>query len=132
MSREQARHLRRNSTDAERVLWRALSRQQLGVKFRRQEPLGRFIGDFVCFFPRLVVEVDGGQHADSEHDAERTAELESHGFRVLRFWNNDVLQNRDGVLTHIAEVLCELGADVSGLTDPPHPDPLPQGERGDC
>jgi putative oxygen-independent coproporphyrinogen III oxidase len=129
MSREQAHHLRRHATDAERVLWRALSRRQLGVKFRRQEPLGRFVGDFVCFIPRLVVEVDGGQHADSKHDAARTAELESHGFRVLRFWNNDVLQNREGVLTRIVEVLGELGANVSRLTDPPHPDSLPRGER---
>jgi len=129
MSREQARHLRRNSTDAERILWRALSQRLLGVKFRRQEPLGGFVGDFVCFFPRLVVEVDGGQHADSEHDAARTAELERHGFRVLRFRNNDVLKNREGVLTRIVEVLGELGADVSGLTDPPHPNPLPRGKR---
>ncbi len=127
MAREQARHLHRNQTDAERLLWRALSNRQLGAKFRRQEPLGRFVGDFVCHEAKLVIELDGGQHADSEADVARTRELELHGFRVLRFWNNDVLGNRDGVVARIVEA---LDAGPTGLTDPPHPDPLPQGESG--
>lgn len=88
-------------TDAERVLWRELrSRQISGYKFRRQQPLGRFITDFVCFEKRLVIELDGGQHAEAEqlsYDAERSVWLEQNGYRVLRFWNHDVLQRLETV-----------------------------------
>ena len=95
-----ARNLRREMTDAEQLLWRHLRRRQIkGQKFRRQHPLGRYIVDFACLEARLIVEVNGGQHADREgQDAARTAWLEQKGYRVLRFWNNDVLGNLEAVL----------------------------------
>jgi len=86
---ERAKQLRKNFTDAERALWRVLrSRQLAGYKFRRQQPLGPYIVDFVCFEARLVVEIDGGQHGEEEqlaHDSKRTAWLQNENFRVLRF-----------------------------------------------
>ncbi len=99
-----ARALRRNLTDAERKLWFKLRDRRLaGMKFRRQMPVGRYIADFACEQSRLIVEIDGGQHADrAGRDAERTFEIEAMGYLVLRFWNNDVLQNMDGVLDRIA------------------------------
>ncbi|MFQ5880059.1 MAG: endonuclease domain-containing protein [Dehalococcoidia bacterium] len=99
-----ARWLRRHSTDAERVLWPALRNRQLaGAKFRRQQPLGPYIVDFASFEKRLVVEIDGGQHNETdERDETRTAWLTKHGFTVLRFWNNEVLANKEGVLEKIA------------------------------
>ncbi len=101
-----ARRLRRNSTDAERKLWKLLrDRQLMGVKFRRQVPVGPYVADFLCFEARLVVEVDGGQHAASGVDVDRTAHLEREGFWVLRLWNNDVLTNAEGVLAKIALAL---------------------------
>ncbi len=101
-----ARALRRRMTDAERVLWGRLRNGQLvGQKFRRQSPIGPYVVDFLCEARRLVIELDGGQHADSASDAARTARLESEGYRVIRFWNNDVLTNLDGVL---AVILSEL------------------------
>src|SRR5687768_15017647 len=102
-----AQRLRNNATDAERHLWRHLSRRQLGgYTFSRQIPVGRFVCDFMCREARLVVEVDGGQHDDrSPLDAERTEWIESEGYRVLRFWNNEVLENTDGVLQSILERL---------------------------
>ena len=104
-----ARDLRRNQTSAEELLWARLRNRQLeGYKFRRQVPLGRFIVDFACYDARLVVEVDGGQHAErTSEDLARTAWLESRGFRVLRFWNNEVMENPDGVLVRILEELTE-------------------------
>ena len=85
-------------TDAERRLWSALRGRRLkGYKFRRQHPLGRFVVDFACLVHRLVVEADGGQHADSDDDRRRTAWLERRGWRVVRFWNNDILANPAGV-----------------------------------
>ena len=94
-----ARHLRKNLTDAEQGLWNILrNRQVLGYRFRRQAPIGPYIVDFVCFENRLVIEVDGRQHMErADYDAERTAWLESAGFRVKRFWNNQVLQEKDAV-----------------------------------
>jgi very-short-patch-repair endonuclease len=107
MQTDRARELRRNSTDAERALWRVLRSRQLGrVKFRRQQPIGPYIADFVAFEYRLVIECDGGQHADSPHDAARDAWLERNGYRTLRFWNNDVLANPEGVA---AVILAEVG-----------------------
>jgi len=101
-----AQQLRNNATDAERHLWRHLSRRQLrGKKFSRQMPVGPFICDFRCREQHLVVELDGGQHADNPKDAMRTAFIEAEGFRVIRFWNNDVLVNVDGVLQVIAQAL---------------------------
>lgn len=98
---EQARELRRNMTDAEKCLWRAMRGTTLGVRFRRQAPIGPFIVDFVCLEKKLVVEVDGGQHADSALDRNRDAWLEREGFRVLRFWNHEVLGQLNAVLETI-------------------------------
>jgi primosomal protein N' (replication factor Y) len=110
MNRSLARRLRSNPTEAERRLWHHLRRRQLGgFRFRRQHPIGSYITDFVCLAARLIVEVDGGQHADSPADIRRTAWLESRGYRVLRFWNSDVLTNTDGVLTVIRDALAEGG-----------------------
>jgi very-short-patch-repair endonuclease len=112
-----ARRLRRDSTDAERLLWRKLREVFPTAKFRRQSPVGPYVADFLSFRHGLIIEVDGGQHATRQDRAERrTAFLEAEGHRVLRFWNNDVLQNSDGVLQVIAMALG------------PHPDPLPEGE----
>jgi len=103
---EQARRLRRSSTDAERKLWyRLRSRSIDGFKFIRQEPIGPYVADFVCRERRLIIEIDGGQHMDSEHDRVRDRWLVDHRYRVLRFWNNDVLTNIDGVLEAIALAL---------------------------
>src|SRR5205085_3039002 len=97
-------------TDAERKLWYALrDRRFAETKFRRQVPIGPFIADFICYAARLVVEVDGGQHADSVSDLRRDRWLAANGFRVLRFWNNDVLGNLEGVLILIAEALAQPG-----------------------
>jgi primosomal protein N' (replication factor Y) len=106
-SRTFARDLRKFSTDAERRLWSRLRNRRLfGFKFRRQQPLGPYVVDFVCFECRMIVEADGGQHAnDSAYDEARTNYLDSCGYRVLRFWNNDILADTEGVLTKIAEVL---------------------------
>jgi very-short-patch-repair endonuclease len=102
-----ARGLRRNMTDAERKLWRVLRSEQLEeCKFRRQVPVGVYIADFVSHAARLVVEVDGGQHdLSSESEQRRTRFLEGEGYRVIRFWNNDVLSNLDGVQQVIAAAL---------------------------
>jgi very-short-patch-repair endonuclease len=98
-----ARRLRTAMTDAERRLWLVLRRRQLGgLHFRRQCPLGLFVVDFACLARRLVVEVDGGQHCDSQVDARRDAWLRRQGFRVLRFWNHEVMGNLDGVYEVIA------------------------------
>ena len=99
MNKAYARALRKSPTEAERALWRHIRLRQLeGCKFRRQQPLGRCIVDFVCFEKKLIIELDGGQHAEQmASDAERTAWLETQGFRVLRFWNHDVLSNIEAV-----------------------------------
>ena len=94
-----AKDLRANMTDAERLLWKHLRAHRLnGHKFRRQQPLGPYIVDFVHCCARLVVEADGGQHNESETDKQRDTWLQEQGFQVLRFWNNDILQNTDAVL----------------------------------
>ncbi len=105
-----ARQLRRNSTDAERRLWRLLrDRQFASYKFRRQTPVGPYIADFVCFDQKIIVEVDGGQHQDRLHqDQARSEWLESQGFTVLRFWNNEVMGNQDGV-AHLILTALEQG-----------------------
>jgi len=101
-----ARALRFNSTDAEGRLWQILRARQLGGhKFVRQFAIGPYFADFVCRELALVVELDGGQHFESMHDAERTAYLNAHGYSVLRFWNNEVLENMDGVHGALASVL---------------------------
>ena len=104
---ERARNLRRDMTEAEQRLWQMLrSRQTEGYRFRRQVPIGGFIADFVCHAARLIVEIDGGQHdPSSEAEASRTRFLEAEGYRVLRFWNNEVLDNPEGVRAAIADAL---------------------------
>ena len=100
-----ARKLRKNPTEAEKRLWSRLRGEQLGVRFTRQYPIGNAVVDFACRTLRLAIELDGGQHADSEVDAVRTRMIEAQGYRVIRFWNNDVLGNTDGVLLAIAHEL---------------------------
>jgi very-short-patch-repair endonuclease len=98
--------LRSNMTDAERRLWYWLRAHRFaGHKFKRQVPLGRTVVDFACLNRSLVIEVDGGQHADSASDRQRDAWLRARGFQVLRFWNNDVLRNTEGVLEIISAAL---------------------------
>jgi adenine-specific DNA-methyltransferase len=99
MNTKIARELRNNPTDAEQCLWHELNRRQIaGVKFRRQQPISPFIVDFVCFERRVVVEVDGGQHTEQLHyDEQRMRWLEAQGYRLMRFWNNDVLANTRAV-----------------------------------
>ena len=99
-----ARRLRRRSTDAERLLWSCLRSGQLGAKFVRQFPIGPYIADFACRSAHLAIELDGGQHHEAI-DAPRTVVIEQHGYRVIRFWNNEVLANIDGVLATIAQEL---------------------------
>lgn len=101
---KRAQELRNNATDSERKLWRHLSLRQLdGLKFSRQMPVGPFICDFMCRERMLVIEVDGGQHAESARDVRRTHILEEQGYRVIRFWNNEVLENIEGVLRVILQ-----------------------------
>ena len=105
--KQRARKLRAEATDAERALWSRLRRRQvLDCKFRRQQPLGRYIVDYVCFEKRLIVEVDGSQHIEQQsYDEARTQWLESQGYRVLRFWNDEVLNRTESVVEAIAEQL---------------------------
>ena len=104
-----ARKLRQSQTGAEKALWVRLKNKQLeGVKFRRQQPLGSYIVDFVSFERKIIVEVDGGQHNEREareRDEERVVWLKEKGYQVLRFWNNEVLMNMEGVLEKIEEAL---------------------------
>jgi very-short-patch-repair endonuclease len=117
-----ARRLRRDSTSAESRLWNGLrSRAIDGHKFVRQQPISRYVVDFICRERRLVIELDGGQHADNPRDLIRDQWLREHNYRVLRFWNNDVMSNMDGVLETIAE---SLRAET-----PPHPASADGGSR---
>jgi very-short-patch-repair endonuclease len=103
-----ARELRKIPTEAEKTLWKALRRDQLGVSFRRQHPIGRYVLDFYCPSAGLAVEVDGGQHAagnQQEIDQRRDQWLLANGIRMLRFWNNEVLSNLEGVLQTIVRDL---------------------------
>jgi very-short-patch-repair endonuclease len=120
-----AKRLRRYQTDAERVLWFHLRDRRLrGLKFKRQVPIDRYVADFCCADARLIIELDGGQHATrTSEDANRTKVLDAMGYLVLRFWNNDVMQNIDGVLEEILSTL------EQHRSEPPHPGPLPNGER---
>ncbi|MBF6023077.1 endonuclease domain-containing protein [Lysobacter niastensis] len=100
---KKSRQLRRQATDAERTLWRHLKGRQLGGhKFRRQFPIAGYIADFACVEARLAIELDGGQHLDAvQYDAQRTRKLATNGYRVLRFWNDDVLLRTEAVLEEI-------------------------------
>jgi very-short-patch-repair endonuclease len=118
-----ARALRRGMTDSERKLWYGLRGDQLGVKFRRQHPLGHYVADFACLGPKLIVELDGSQHTDqAAYDARRDQFFQEHGFAVLRFPTNAPLTNLEGVRTEILEQLKALVARA------PTPDPPPGGE----
>ena len=100
-----ARKLRNYSTDAEKYLWNELRNENLGVRFKRQAVIGQYIVDFVSFERKLIIEVDGGQHAENESDNLRDQWLIIQGFKVLRLWNSDVLNNRSGVVEKIQEFL---------------------------
>jgi very-short-patch-repair endonuclease len=128
MPDERARRLRKNMTDAEHALWRYLRRRLLdGHKFRRQVRVGPYIADFVCLKAMLVIEVDGGQHADAQlYDSRRDDFMRGQGYRVLRFWNNDVLGNMEGVWDVIAAAL----NDPSSCAGTPIPTFPHKGGRG--
>lgn len=120
-----AKHMRSHPTDAEHRLWQILRAKRLeGWKFRRQPPIGPYTPDFVCHSAKLIIEADGGQHGD-ETDGRRDAWLKSQGFRVLRFWNNDIFNNEEGVLTTIFAALQAPAAASSrdGRTPLPNPSP---------
>ncbi len=119
MTREFAKTLRQQMTDAERRLWRHLRDRRLGGwKFRRQYPVGPYIVDFICLEKNLVIEVDGGQHAENEEqDIKRSAYLNKMGFRVFRCWNNEVLQETESVLETIFAIL------AAGKQNSPSPQP---------
>jgi len=120
-----ARRLRRDQTDAERVLWFRLRDRRLGGWKFRQFPLDRFIVDFFCADAQLIVKLDGGQHAvRTEAGAQRTKTLEAMGYCVLRYWDNEVMRNTDGVVEDIATAL-----EQQHRSEPPHRHPLPSGER---
>ena len=119
--RNRAKEMRFQPTEAERRLWQLLRAHRFsGYKFKQQVPIDFYIADFVCFARRLIIEVDGGQHAESEHDARRDAFLRSQGFRVLRFWNNDIFENEEGV----SELI------LSALRSRPLPNPSPARGEG--
>lgn len=119
--RQRARDLRKKSTDAENYLWYFLrSRRFCEFKFRRQYVIDNYIVDFVCIKKQLIIELDGGQHAEAlNYDAKRTAFLEAKGYVVLRFWNNEIFTETEGVINTIFNVL-----QTSKNTNP-HPNPLP-------
>jgi adenine-specific DNA-methyltransferase len=120
-TRARARALRRSPTEAEKLLWRELRYWQVdGHKFRRQQPLGSYIVDFVCLEKKLIVEVDGGQHAEQrDYDSERDASLRQQGYKILRFWNTEVLAHRTSVIEKIYDM----------LKSTPFLHPSPQGGR---
>jgi very-short-patch-repair endonuclease len=121
-----ARRLRRDTTDAERKLWNCLRDLPMGGShFRRQASVGPYFADFACHAKRLIIELDGGQHAEkvqSQRDAKRDAYLRTNGYCVLRFWNNDVMHNMEGVLEVIAKAIT--------ASVPPTPDPSPPQAGG--
>jgi len=126
---ERARHMRSNPTDAERRLWSILRAGRLaGIRWRRQQIIDDlYIADFICFEHRLIVEADGGQHAESTYDEQRDAWLVEQGFRILRFWNNDVLTNGEGVAEAILHEIESPGAQTRA---DPTPQPLSRKGRG--
>ena len=122
-ARVRARSLRTIPTDAEALLWRNLrDRRMANHKFRRQRPIGPYFADFACLEAKLVVELDGGQHlVAATYDENRTSFMEAQGYRVLRFWNHEVLTQTDAVRERILQALQEGS---------PHPNPLPQAGEG--
>jgi very-short-patch-repair endonuclease len=151
LNRLRAKSMRTEMTDAERALWMQFRAHRLdGLRFRRQTPIGQYIVDFVCHERRLVIELDGGQHAESQRDVTRDRWLESKGYRVLRFWNSDVFKNCEGVLETIVSAAHAMlpTYPLEGEVDRPKagweggkpqapecgatplPNPPPQGGRG--
>jgi very-short-patch-repair endonuclease len=114
--KERARAGRRNPTIAERALWAGVRRNALGWYFQRQHPIPPYVVDFACVAVRVVVEADGGQHARPDDHTARDAALAGEGWRLLRFWNNETIENLDGVLTTIKTV-----CDAAGTPSPPSP-----------
>ncbi len=105
-AQRRAKNLRNNLTEAEKKLWYFLRNNQLGVKFRRQQPIGKYIVDFICFDKSLIIELDGGQHGSNQsYDIVRDDFLKRENFTVLRFWNNEIMENMDGVLEVIVKHL---------------------------
>ena len=105
-TKRKAIQLRKDSTPAERKLWAVIRNDQLGVNFRRQHAIGSYIPDFVCIEKKIIIELDGSQHLEQEeYDKERTKYLESQGYKVIRFWNNDVVKNIEGVILAIMNAL---------------------------
>jgi very-short-patch-repair endonuclease len=129
MSNLQAQAMRREPTEAERLLWTRLRDCRLGgFKFRRQHPLGAFVADFACLERRVIVEADGGQHVDSEYDAHRSEQLCKQGWQVIRFWNSEVRENPNGVAEAILLVLPGGGREqVRGCGATRSPSPSAQG-----
>ena len=124
MANESARKLRKNMTDTEQYVWSRIRHKQLGgFRFRRQHPIGSFIGDFICLEQRLILELDGGQHDDrKDYDELRTRYLNECGYRVVRYWNHQIFEDWDWIAEDLFRLLSE------GAT--PHPNPPPQGGRG--
>jgi len=114
---ERSRELRRTMTREEALLWTLLRRNALGVRFRRQHPIGPYLADFACLRPKLVVEIDGTHHLESDYDIARDAFIRSRGFAVLRFWNEEVWENSYWTIYRIREKLAELDPRL------PRPDP---------
>lgn len=104
---KQARNLRRNQTEAEGLLWQCLRNGHAGYKFRRQLPVGPYIADFACLEAKLIVEVDGGQHCENQKDVARTEYLNARGYEVMRFWNNDIIDNLEGVVSTLTLALSQ-------------------------
>jgi very-short-patch-repair endonuclease len=121
-NRDRARFLRSNMTETERFVWQRIRRRQLaGFKFRRQHPLGPFIVDFVCLERKLVLELDGGQHAaQTEYDAQRTSWLAERGYRVFRVWNFEAIEEWDAMAERICELLREVGGEPSSTPRTPN------------
>jgi very-short-patch-repair endonuclease len=119
--RNAAKSLRKQATNTEWSLWFHLQAKQLeGLKFRRQQPIGKYVVDFVCFEKKIIIEVDGGQHSENDYDKERDEWLKKEGFKVLRFWDNEVLSNMAGVL-EVIRSHC--------LKSPSPTPPLMEGEK---
>jgi very-short-patch-repair endonuclease len=126
-----ARILRNNATPAERILWQQLRLlKSEGGHFRRQVRLAGYVADFACHYPKLVVELDGGQHGDAiSYDTQRTEALNAEGYEVLRFWNNEVLESLEGVvdrIRHAVRLPTAFSYESSSIERPP-PQPSPQG-----
>jgi very-short-patch-repair endonuclease len=130
-----SRALRRNATDAEKALWRALKRIPVyGSHFRRQVPTGPYVADFACLKARLLIELDGGHYSQNDiaaKDENRTQWLQQEGYRVVRFWNAELIENMNGVLDTIyAALYGSLQSEAVALPTPPRPDGRPSPSRG--